>query len=779
MARDLHSLCQSLRENHPIVLVAPPGTGKTTTIPPALLSEPWLSGKKILVLEPRRLAARRAAQYIARTLGEKAGETVGWRVRLDACVSSKTRIEFLTEGLLARRILTDPELSDVGLIIFDEFHERSLALDTAFALMKEVRETFRPDLRILVMSATLSRDILPEAVFLEIPGKAYPVTIQWCGPITPQTAVLKALRETSGSILVFLPGEGEIRALAESLSKSHLPENTRIAPLYAALSHAEQDQAVAPPHLGERKIVLATSIAESSITIEGIEVVIDTGLARVPQFSSRNGLTRLVTQRIPLDRVTQRSGRAGRTAPGICYRLWNQLEEVTFSKISQPEILSADLTQTALQCAEWGAQTLEWLTPPPPSAWQCAWQTLRSLDAIDATNRITALGRRIIQFPVHPALAAMMLKMEPIDRAGGALLAAIYAEGERIHALRQLHDFRRVVETVLEERPQAIWQLATQWAKSPPIPKLPLEELLPYLLWAFPGHVAKRRDRQTGRYLLSAGFGAVLPQDSLFITAPWLFAVRMTDGDAEAMIRWAFPLTEHDLKRIPTQTQTRIEWDKTTNRLIAAEEVCYGAIVVKSRPLTTIPPALYIEAERCRLQHEGLPWTKTTRALTQRIAFLRKHLPEMNFPKMTDATLIDALAENPKQSLQAAISECLAQYGHTLYEIDTLAPTHYRVPSGSNLPIQYDADQPYLMVKIQEVFGLTATPRLANNRIPLLLHLLSPAQRPVQITSDLSSFWKNGYAIVRKDLRGRYPKHYWPEDPTQAIASKRTLKPKP
>ena len=779
MALDLTDLRKALVANHPVVLVAPPGTGKTTTIPPALLDEPWMAGKKILVLEPRRLAARRAALYIAQQRGEKPGETIGWRVRLDSCVSDQTRIEFLTEGLLTRRILEDPELSDVGLIIFDEFHERALALDTAFALLKEVRESFRPDLRLIVMSATLQKEILPEATFLEIPGKAYPVEIRWCGHLSPLTAVLKALRETTGSLLVFLPGEGEIKALADHLRAEALPPNVHIAPLYAALPPAEQDRAVAPARPNERKIVLATSIAESSLTIEGVEVVIDTGLARVPQFSSRNGLTRLVTQQIPLDRITQRTGRAGRTAPGVCYRLWNQQEEFTFTKVSLPEILSADLTQTALQCAEWGSLTLDWLTPPPPSAWRTARQTLIDLGAMDADERITDLGRRMIRFPVHPALAAMMLRLAPIDRAGGALLAAIYAEGERLHSLRNLHDFRRVVEVVLDERPREIWQLATQWAKQPPIPKLPLDELLPYLLWAFPGHLAKRRGQSGGRYLLAAGFGATLPADSLLINEPWLFAVRMTDATAEADIRWAFPLSESHLALLTPTTRTRIEWDKGSERLIAAEEVCYGAIVVKSKPLTNIPPELRIEAERCRLQHVGLPWTKQSQALAARIAFLKKALPESTYPDIQEEALIDFLAQNPGQSLHAAIRHLLSESGHSEYEIDREAPTHFCVPSGSNMTIHYDADQPYVMVKIQEVFGLKATPKLANGRIPILLHLLSPAQRPVQVTSDLASFWSNGYAIVRKDLRGRYPKHYWPEDPTQAVASKRTLKPKP
>ena len=778
MALDLTALRAALSENRPVVLTAPPGTGKTTTIPPALLAEPWLKGKKIIVLEPRRLAARRAAQYIAETLLESPGETVGWQVRLERCVGPKTRIEFLTEGLLARKILEDPELSDVGLIIFDEFHERALPLEVAFALTKEVREGLRPDLRVLIMSATLQPDILPDAVFIEIPAKAYPVEIQWVGPLSPLTAVRKALAETEGSILVFLPGEGEIRALAEALHAESLPNTVKIAPLYAALDRREQDAAVAPPRPGERKIVLATSIAESSLTIEGVRVVIDTGLARIPQFSSRNGLTKLVTRQIPLDRITQRTGRAGRTCPGVCYRLWNQAEELTFPKVSKPEILSADLSQIALLCAEWGTAELPWLTPPPPSAWQKAWQLLLALGAVDAERRMTPLGHQMIRFPVHPSLAAMMLKLRTIDKAGGALLAAICSEGERIPSLRTQQDFRRVLATVLQDRPRDIWQLATRWAEGSPVPRLSIDELAPYLLWAFPGHLAKRRNTASGRYLLAAGFGAVLPSDSLMINAEWLFAVRMSDGDAEATIRWCFPLTETDLSRLTPETRTRIEWDKSTKRLIAAEEVCYGEIVVKSRPLKSIPPELHLEAERCRLRHEGLPWTPAAHALAERIAFLRKHLPEAGYPALETEDLIGELAAAPSLSVQQAILNLLSASGHTQQEIDREAPTKFRVPSGSNMTIHYDADQPYVAVKIQEVFGLKATPRLAHEKVPILLHLLSPAQRPVQVTSDLASFWANGYSVVRKDLRGRYPKHYWPEDPTQAEASRKTLKPK-
>lgn len=787
MALDLTELSAALAANALTVLTAPPGTGKTTTVPPALLGAPWLEGRKIVVLEPRRLAARRAAQYVAERLGERPGETVGWHVRLERRIGPRTRIEFLTEGLLARRIVADPELADVGLIIFDEFHERSLTLDVAFALAREVREGLRPDLRLLVMSATLQGDALPGACFLSIPAKAYPVAVRYLGGrTTPVAAVRKALREEEGSVLCFLPGEGEIRAAAEALEAEALPPGVRVAPLYAALDRRAQDAAVAPPAPGERKVVLATSIAESSLTIEGIRVVVDGGLARVPRYAPRNGLTRLVTRRIPLDRADQRAGRAGRLCPGVCYRLWDEAENLTLAKASQPEMLDADLTQTALLCAEWGAYDLPWLTPPPPSAWARARATLRDLGATDAEGRITGLGHAMARFPVHPALAALMLRLRAIDPMGGALLAALCSEGEKLPFLRQTQDFRRVVEVALRERPRELWQLAGRWAEaavghplSPVAVRLPADDLVPYLLWAFPGHLARRRDKTSGRYLLAAGFGAVLPPDSPLINAEWLLAVRMSDGDAEARLLWAAPLDARALDLLPKTTRTRVAWDKASGRLVAAEEECIGALVLRSRPLREIPPEARVEAERCRLRHQGLPWDKATLALRDRLAFLRRALPEEGWPATDDEALLERLAQAPGLALMDALRAALAESGHTPRELDAEAPARFTVPSGSDMQVRYDLDQPYVAVRIQEVFGLKATPRLAKGRVPLLLHLLSPAQRPVQITADLASFWANGYAIVRKDLRGRYPKHHWPEDPTVAVASRRTLKPRP
>ena len=775
---DLEALRTALAANEPVALSAAPGTGKTTRIPPALLDAPWLAGKKIVVLEPRRLAARRAAQFIAEQLGERPGETVGWHVRLERCVGPRTRIEFLTEGLLARRILADPELGDVGLLIFDEFHERALALDLSFALAREVREALRPNLRLLAMSATLSPDTLPGARRIHLPSKAYPVETRHLPGMTPVAATLRALREETGSILVFLPGEGEIRAAAEALAAADLPTDVRIAPLYAALDRREQDFAVAAPPPGVRKVVLATSIAESSLTIEGIRVVIDSGLARVPRYTPRNGLTRLVTVRVPLDRATQRAGRAGRLCPGVCLRLWDAREEATLPKVSQPEILDADLTQTALLCAEWGSADLPWPTPPPPSAWARAQRTLRTLGALDATGHITALGREMTRFPVHPALAAMMLRMRPIDPAGGAFLAALLTEGDRSPRLRAIQDFRRVIEEALRERPRDLWRLAARWAGGDPTPRLGADELVPYLLWAFPGHLARRRGAEGGRYLLAEGFGAALPPESPLLGTEWLVAARMSDADAEARLLWAAPLAPDDLGLLPTETRTRVEWDKIAGKIVSAQETTIGAIVLKTKPLRDVPPDLRIEAERCRLRHRGLPWDKASETLARRLAFLRGALPEANWPAPDEEALVDLLAQTPTLPLVEALRLLVTQSGHTLRELDTLAPTHFTVPSGSSMQIRYDAPQPYVAVRIQETFGLTATPKLAGGRVPLLLHLLSPAQRPVQITADLASFWATGYAQVRKDLRGRYPKHYWPEDPTQAIPTRR-VRPNP
>lgn len=770
---DTTALEAALAANRLTVLTAPPGTGKTTTVPTALLNAPWLEGRKILVLEPRRLAARRAAAYMAARRGERLGETVGFQVRLERRIGPSTRIEFLTEGLLTQRLLADPELADVGLIVFDEFHERSLMLDLGFALAREVREGLRPDLRLLVMSATVQENVIPEAVFVSVPAVAYPVEIRHLGPVSPVAAVRRALQECDGSVLCFLPGEAEIRAAAEALRAEALPPGIRICPLYAALDRRDQDAAVAAPAPGERKVVLATSIAESALTIEGIRVVVDTGLARVPRFSPRNGLTRLETRRIPLDRMTQRTGRAGRLCPGVCYRLWEAREELGFVKVSAPEILDADLTQTLLVCAEWGSYDLPWVTPPPPSSRTRALETLRGLGALDGDLRITDLGRAMVRFPVHPPLAAMMLRMRQTDRAGGALLAAVCSEGEKIAALRAMQDFRRVLEWVLRERPREILGLAARWADGDPVPRLSVDALVPCLLYAFPGHLAVRRDRASGRYLTAAGFGVTLPPDSPLINSEWLLAVRMTDRDGDAVIRWAAPLTEADTGLLPRIRRTRIAWDGRAGRLIADEEECIGAIVLRRRPLKEIPPEARAEAERCRLRHQGLPWNDAARALSRRIAFLRRALPEENWPDIGDDRLIDCLAEAPGTPLTEILRRLVTDAGHTMRELDAEAPQRCRVPSGSEMLVRYEGEQPYVAVRIQEVFGLQTTPRLARGRVPLLLHLLSPAQRPVQVTSDLASFWANGYAVVRKDLRGRYPKHDWPEDPTQGVPSRR------
>lgn len=771
---DLSALQQALAENELTVLSAPPGTGKTTRVPLALLQASWLGERKILVLEPRRLAARRAAQYMASLLGERPGETVGWQVRAERCIGPRTRVEFLTEGLLARRILDDPELSNVGCILFDEFHERSLALDVSFALAREVREGLRPDLRLLVMSATVAQTVLPEARFIEIPAQAYPVDIRHLGACTPLRAIQKALQEEEGSILCFLPGEGEIRRVEEELLAEGLPAHVDVAPLYAAREKREQDFAVAAPAPGRRKIVLATSIAESSLTIEGVRVVVDTGLARVPKFSPRNGLTRLVTQRISLDRAIQRTGRAGRLCAGVCYRLWTAGEELTFVARSSPEILDADLTQVALLCAEWGSE-LQWLTPPPPSAWVSAQTLLRTLKAFDSERHLTPLGREMARFPVHPALASMMLQMRTIDPGGGALLAAICSEGEKISTLRRHTDFRRVVEEVLATRPREIWQLAERWAKGSPQPRLSVEALVPYLLLAFPGHLAHQRDRGRLRYLLAAGFGAELPPEAIGLNDEWLMAVRMSDNVGDATLRWVAPLSVDDLSLCSQTVRTRIEWEKQSKRLLAVEEVCIGAIVLKRRPLKDIPPEARVEAERCRLQHEGLPWTPAAEHLAARMRFLHRVLSEEGWPTVDEAAIIERLALAPQTTLEHVLQQLLVDAGFSLQQLEREAPSHFVVPSGSRMRIHYEQDNPYVAVKIQEVFGLKATPRLAKGRVPVVLHLLSPAQRPVQVTSDLASFWTNGYAIVRKDMRGRYPKHYWPEDPTQAEPSRRTL----
>lgn len=823
----LPAVAASLAANRPVVLQAPPGTGKTTRTAPFLLdaAPPWLRGRKILMLEPRRLAARSAAAYMARRRGERVGESVGYRIRLDNKTGPRTRIEILTEGLLARRLLRDPELSDTALVIFDEFHERGLAADLGLALALDARRALRPDLRILVMSATLDPGPLlahlGNADAHTARARAYPVETRLLrappsapAPAAAAAAVLRALAEEDGSILVFLPGEGEIRDAAGRLRDAPLPPDVSVHPLYGALGRAEQDLAIAPPPPGARKVVLATSIAESSLTIEGIRVVIDSGWMRVPRFSPRNGMSRLETLRVTRDRADQRRGRAGRLCPGVCYRLWDEAADRLLAPEAQPEIMNADLAPVVLQCADWGTTRrdgLPWLTPPPDAAWGRAVGLLQALGALDtpaggaARPRITPLGRRLALLPLHPRLA---YAVERASREGCARdaceWAAAITEAPALSALRRETDLRRVMD-LLRARPdlpaaRRVRLLADSWCAALGIrgeARGSVSEGV-ILAWAFPDRIAKRRAADTGAYLLRCGRGAALERDDPLVREPWLVAAELQDGAADAKIRLAVPITPEEIAAFfgrDCETERIVRWDRKSDSVQSLRRTRLGALTLSEGNDPDPDPERQTAAlcEAVRLKGLArLAWTKTARSLQARVCFLRSLRPEEPWPDLSDAALEKTLeewfapfcagvtrwAQAEKIDIAALLLRRLDAAGIPRGRLDALAPSHVTVPSGSRIPIRYDGGAPRLEVRIQEVFGMTETPRVAGGRAPVVMHLLSPARRPVQVTADLESFWAEGYARARKELRGRYPKHHWPEDPRRAVPTARVRPPK-
>lgn len=812
----LPAVAASLAANRPVVLQAPPGSGKTTRTAPFLLDAPWLRGRKILMLEPRRLAARAAAYYMARQRDEAVGQTVGYHIRLDRQAGPRTRIEILTEGLLTQRLLSDPELADTGLVIFDEFHERSLAADTGLALALDTRSALRPDLRIIVMSATLQpgpiASHLGGADIHTAEARLFPVETRLLGrlpaaplPVYAADAVLRALYEESGSLLAFLPGEGEIRRTLDRLRDAGLPPGVSLHPLYGALPRDEQDAAVAPPPPGHRKVVLATSIAESSLTIEGVRVVIDSGWMRVPRFSPRYGMSRLETLRITRDRADQRRGRAGRLCPGVCYRLWDDATDQQLSPEALPEIFDADLAPTVLQSAEWGTAArdgLPWLTPPPDAAWRYATALLQELGALTPSPpAITPRGRAMASIPVHPRLAHMIFEAAAAGCAQRAcLLAAALTEAASDAALRHETDARRLLDRLTPNSHDAFarraQELARRWGHGyPPADRARLSEGL-LLAWAFPDRLARRRDA-AGHYLLRSGRGATLDTAEPLARDEWLVAAELQDDTGDAKIRLAAPLTRDEIDEAfgeEYESRALISWDKRTESVQAVNRLCLGAIVIKEGGQAEPDPESLRAALFEGIRQKGvaqLPWGKSSRALQERVCFLHRALPDAAWPDFSDAALLDSLdawlgpycdgvtrwAHVQALDLTSILLNRLDACGCSRRLLDELAPTHFPVPSGSNIQVRYDQEAPYLAVRIQEVFGMTRTPKIAGGRVPVVMHLLSPAQRPVQVTRDLESFWATGYALVRKDLRGRYPKHYWPEDPREATPTRRVRPP--
>ena len=838
----LPRLKEALRANRAVVLQAPPGAGKSTGVPLALLDASWLGDKKIVMLEPRRLAARAVATRMASQLNEPVGRTVGYRTRLDSKVSGTTRIEVVTEGILTRRLQNDAALEDTALVIFDEFHERSLQADLGLALCLEVQAQLRDDLKLLVMSATLDgarvASLLGDAPIVTSEGKSYPVdTIYRTGPPSPRpspttgegdrskmvaSTIRRAHEEHTGDMLVFLPGPGEIRRVQRLLEEASLAKTTRILPLYGELPPVEQDQAIRPSVTGQRKIVLTTNIAETSLTIEGVRIVIDSGFARRSRFDPVTGMSRLDTVRISRASADQRRGRAGRLEAGVCYRLWSETEHASLAAHTPPEMVEADLAPLALELASWGtldANALKWLDAPPPAMLSQARDLLKSLQALDDHGKITPHGRAMANVGAHPRLAHMLLRAQTLGMASlAADIAALLGERDllrfrfdasqpgarnvdvrvRLDALREGHaPSDAEIDRGARQRAQRSAELYLRQLKAPSNrAAYESDDAGVLLAFAFPDRIGQVRDPARGnggRYLLSGGRGAVLPNPQSFGNAEFIVVAELDDTDREARIRVAAPISRAALEQHFADSiveSTRIEWDEREHAVVAASERRLGALLIAARKFDNAEPDTLVAAMLSGVRLLGvdaLPWTKEARALQQRIEFLRRvdAAASEPWPAIGNADLIDSLEHwlapylsgvtrrdhlarlNMHDILRALLS------WNQQTRLDELAPTHLQVPSGSRIPIDYSNDPTTLSVRLQEVFGLTETPRVGGGRVPLLIELLSPAHRPVQTTQDLASFWARGYHDVKKDLKGRYPKHYWPDDPLQAQATAR------
>jgi ATP-dependent helicase HrpB len=823
----LPALRAALRAHASAVLQAPPGAGKTTHVPLALLAEPWLDGARIVMLEPRRLAARAAARRMAQLLGEPVGETVGYRVRMDTRVSARTRVEVVTEGVLTRFLQSDAALEGTGLVIFDEFHERSLHADLGLALALQSQQLLRADLRLLVMSATLDgaavARLLGDAPTVTSEGRAFPVETRWLGrrpDRKPEAAVAAAVREAlarePGDVLAFLPGGGEIRRAAALLEGGGLPPGTYVAPLYGDLPQDAQDRAIAPSAPGERKVVLATSIAETSLTIEGVTVVVDAGLARVPRFSPASGMTRLETVRVSRAGAEQRRGRAGRLAPGVCYRLWEKHEHHHLLPQATPEILEADLAGLALELADAGVgdtAALRWLDTPPAAAFAQARELLAQLGAIDpATGRITAHGRRMAALPLHPRLAHMMLGAVPLGLGALACdLAALVGERDllrhdggardadvrlRVEALRERGDpGAPAVDRDLLRHARASAAHYRRLLRLPPdetTAAADVERCGVALALAYPDRVAQRRPGTDGRYLLRNGRGARFAEPQPLAAAPYLVAAELDGQQRESRIFLAAPLDEAELLQLvgdQVEVRDEVAWDAEAGVVRALRQVRLGAIVLREGTLHDPDPdavaAALLEGVAAA-GVAGLPWPERAQRLRARVAFLARLDPGA-WPDLSDARLAATLGEWLAPHLRGLrrrddvrrVDLARVLEGMLTWEqraaLDEQAPTHLVVPTGSRIAVDYgDPEAPALAVRLQELFGLADTPRVGGGRVPVTLHLLSPAHRPVQVTRDLAGFWRSSYFDVRREMKGRYPKHHWPDDPLRAEPTRRT-----
>ena len=802
VASILPELLLALRQSPQVLLNAPTGAGKSTWLPLQILRDGAIEGR-ILLLEPRRLAARNVAQRLAELLGEKPGETVGYRMRAETCVGADTRLEVVTEGILTRMIQHDPELSGVGLVILDEFHERSLQADLALALLLDVQQGLRDDLKLLIMSATLDNDklqrLLPQAPTIISEGRAFPVERRYQSLPSHQRfdeavaiATAELLRNEPGSLLLFLPGVGEIQRVQNYLAE-RVADDVLLCPLYGALPLNEQRQAILPAPAGKRKVVLATNIAETSLTIEGIRLVVDSAQERVARFDVRTGLTRLLTQRVSQASMTQRAGRAGRLEPGVCVHLLAKEQAERAAAQSDAEILQSDLSSLLLELLQWGCTDptqLNWLDQPPAINLAAARRLLTQLAAL-ADDRLTAKGQKMATLGNDPRLAAMLVAAQTDDEvATAARLAAILEEPPR----GTNHDLLQAFS-----RPQGPWQQRSQQLCKRLNRRAgqPDSDAIPALLaQGFPDRIARRRG-QEGRYQLANGMGAMLDADDALNRHEWLIAPLLLQGNAapDARILQACALDIDALTaRCPSllQQSDTIEWDDTQGTLKALRRSQIGQLTLSVRPLAKLSESELHQAMLTGIREKGLSvlnWTSAAQQLRLRLQCAAQWLPEEAWPAVDDATLLDELetwllphmtgvhslrglkSVDIYQALRDRLPWSLQQ------RLESSLPTHYTVPTGSQIAIRYDEDNPpALAVRMQEMFGEASTPTIAQGRVALVLELLSPAQRPLQITRDLSAFWQGAYREVQKEMKGRYPKHVWPDDPANTAPTRRTKK---
>ena len=814
----LPQLTSVLSQRLNVVLQAPPGAGKTTRVPLALLEAEWLGTKKIIMLEPRRIAARAAARFMADSLGEAVGEAVGYRVRLDNKIGRNTRIEVVTEGILTRMLQDDPALEDVGVVIFDEFHERNLNSDLGLALCLDAQHGLRDDLRLLVMSATLDgatvAKLLNDAPVLTSEGRSYPVTIRHRplplnfnrdrrGFIQAMIRqILTVLNEEEGSVLVFLPGAGEIRQVYTALQDSIKQDDIILAPLFGQLTASQQDAAIQPAPDGMRKVVLATSIAETSLTIDGVCIVIDSGLMRTPRFDPNTGLTQLVTQSVSQASAEQRCGRAGRTQAGVCYRLWSETSHLV--PHSEAEIIDADLAPLMLELAQWGVcdvHSLCWLDVPPAPHVAQAKELLQQLGALDGKAKITKHGIAMSKWGAHPRLAHMILRGKEIG--GGVLaceIAALLNERDvlrgrvresdiqlRVEALRDQAGSAEIDRSALRQAKQTVqqWQRQLRVQSNTQQNDLALCGVL--LAYAYPDRIGRRRDKSAHRYLLSNGRGAMLNEGDMLSREEFIIAAHL-DGTREARIFLAAGIHREQLARYHAeliQSKTFVSWDERNICVQARQQQCIGELILKDEEWNDADEEAIQQALLDGIRQQGLsclPWNDSARELQARVNFLRLEL-DKDWPDLSDAALLASLDEwllpylagmsrlSHLQRLDLSAILLSRMAWELQSELNELAPTHLSVPSGSRIRIDYSQSPPVLAVRLQEMFGLTDTPRIARGKVAVLLHLLSPARRPVQITQDLAGFWQSSYHDVKKDLKGRYPKHHWPDDPMKAQAT--------